>query len=345
VTLAQPPVPRGALVDRRSEQRIRPGATTLLSCFVQFMRSLNLNYNLVGAKGARSLGVALADSRTLKELSLDGNHIGDAGAIGLADGLFRNTSLTRISLANNNIGGPGTMAIAEALRESPRVVVSTLRLDGNAFGSAGVDGLSKLVCVGKVLTTLQLRDCQISLQDLPMLARALTETTSLTTIDLSYNAIDAHGARVLAEALPRVTALRHMDLAHNRLGNAGAAALATNDGEGGLAENTSLRMLSLANNGIEFVAADRTSVISRLPEALCANVTLQELRLQGSIFDVVGASKLAAALKVNRLLKKVDVRTRRPVPEVVELWKAMPGTVRKDLEVVYVGSPVDLRRD
>ena len=96
---------------------------------------------------------------TLRELSLDDNAIESDGAIVLAKALSKNknSALHSLSLCTCELTAAGANALAKAVAKLPSF--STLKLDGNAICSRGVEEISGvLLRAGKILGDLEDND-------------------------------------------------------------------------------------------------------------------------------------------------------------------------------------------
>jgi hypothetical protein len=76
------------------------GKRELYNCY--FYSTVNLDYNNIGAEGAKYVAEALKVNTSLTEICLDDNEIGAEGAKYVAEALKVNTSLTEITLYNDN---------------------------------------------------------------------------------------------------------------------------------------------------------------------------------------------------------------------------------------------------
>ena len=106
--------------------QLRDGLLTKIDC---------LDWNKIGAEGAKAIGEALKVNTSLTEISLGGNNIGDEGGKAIREALKVNTSLTKIVLHDNNIGSEGGKAIGEALKVNTSL--NWIDLRSNNIGDEG----------------------------------------------------------------------------------------------------------------------------------------------------------------------------------------------------------------
>lgn len=110
----------------------------------QGLRILNLNDNTVGPKGAQALADVLHNFPCLERLNLGDCLLKTRGAIVLAEALGikgNHPSLTELNLSFNEIKFRAVNSIADAMTD--KTLLTTLALDGNAFGEEGRNLLVK----------------------------------------------------------------------------------------------------------------------------------------------------------------------------------------------------------
>lgn len=125
-----------AVLDLRGNDVRGRGARSLARVLVSErggVRSLNLEWNLLGAdggRGAAELAAGVADSRTLSHLDLKNNRLGPEAGESLARGIARSASLSHVDLRWNSLGSSGARHIAAALRTNRSVTVCQLAGNG-----------------------------------------------------------------------------------------------------------------------------------------------------------------------------------------------------------------------
>ncbi|KZC04806.1 Ran GTPase-activating protein 1 [Dufourea novaeangliae] len=123
------------------------------------LRILDLNDNTVGIKGAKALAKALPNFGNLEELNLGDCLLKTQGSIVLARALGiegNHPSLQKVNLSFNEIRKNGAHPIAVAMADKEQL--TTLQLDGNAFGKEGRDILQKSLTVSERIGTLSMED-------------------------------------------------------------------------------------------------------------------------------------------------------------------------------------------
>ena len=194
----------------------------------------------LGALGTRALAAAVLGKGQgmkshypfLRSLRFWEAETGDAGVAAVAALLKVGpplVALGNVEFMNCGVGPEGCWALGDALMLGANTSLQTLSLDINpGIADAG---------------TMQL--CE-----------GLRSNPTLTKLQLSYCEVAADGAAALAEVLSMPTcALKSLDLSGNRLGSEGLASLAS-----GLAANTSLEELNLADNGIGATVDDAMTI-------------------------------------------------------------------------------------
>ncbi|XP_015607508.1 ran GTPase-activating protein 1 [Cephus cinctus] len=102
------------------------------------LRILNLNDNIVGPKGAQALANVLPSFVNLERLNLGDCLLKTKGALVVVEALGSESShpnLTELNLTFNEIGTRAASPIANAMAD--KMQLTSLQLDGNAFGSKG----------------------------------------------------------------------------------------------------------------------------------------------------------------------------------------------------------------
>lgn len=226
------------------------------------MEVLDLRHSDFGPEDAEVIGKAIAANATLRELSLSGNSVGVEGALAIANSLQKNSSLKVLRLGSCDLNTRGIIAIATALQGN----VSLQHLDisrplvASVHMTEGLDHLSRMLSVNRVLTQLDLSKCGVRDDGLAMLASALRRAGSnshlsalclrcneillreadavrelgqllssygcpLARLDLSANRLQDEGALLLSEMLHSNSTLSHIDVRHNSIASRGLCAL------------------------------------------------------------------------------------------------------------------------
>ena len=248
-----------------------------------YLQTLHLGQNGIGADGAQALAECLQHCNNLQTLDLDRNGIGADGAKALAEGLQHCNNLQTLHLDRNDIGADGAQALAECLQHCNNL--QTLDLDQNGIGADGAKALAEGLQHCNNLQTLHLEMNGIGDDGAKALAEGLQHCNNLQTLHLDRNDIGADGAQALAECLQHCNNLQMLDLDQNGIGADGAKALAE-----GLQHCNNLQTLHLEMNGIGDDGAK--ALADRLQH--CNN--LQTLHLWWNKIGADGAKALAEGL-------------------------------------------------
>ena len=235
---------------------------------------LELTFNNLGFYGAKSIAEALRVNGVLKELKLFNNCINPEGAKALADALRVNAALKSLDISWNQLDAEAGKALADAL--SINAVLTSLSLAGNSLTNAGYD-----------------------MTGVTALAEALKVNAVLKKLHLSYNYLTDEGTIGIGESLKTNKSLEELHLRDCFIGPKGAKAFA-----GALRVNAGLKKIVLSGN--EKIKHEGAIAIL---ESLKTNKNLEELHLRECGIGPEGAKTLADTLRVNTVLKKLDVNS------------------------------------
>ncbi|ORC91078.1 putative leucine-rich repeat protein [Trypanosoma theileri] len=171
-----------------------------------YIRELQLAFNLLGDVGASLLAKALRDHPTLRSLDISDNGIGDAGAVAIAEHLILSPAsrLESLTLSVNKIADIGFTAIAEAVAQTRSPHLRHLDLGCNAaVGPAGRTALTENARHMRHLQLLDLCSCKLTDMDAQRLTEAvLSDTCGITQIEWYNNpAIKLETEKALHEAI------------------------------------------------------------------------------------------------------------------------------------------------
>ena len=173
-------------------------------------------------------------------------HIGDQGVNCLTKYLSSNIDhggKVALDLNSNNIHEEGASYIAKMLCSSN--IVEHLYLYSNPIGDTGVFFISDAVRETTSLKTLNMSNCDITLQGAEELSRAIAQSSSLEKLDIVYNeGVGNKGIRHIAEALEHNKQLKELWINYCGITNKGAAYLAS-----ALSVNNTLKMLYMGDAG------------------------------------------------------------------------------------------------
>jgi len=174
--------------------------------------------------------------------------------------------------------------------------------DGVVYGlSRWLPGLAAGLRVNDTLQELSLAHNRLDDEDMRVLGMALCENQRLTKLDLSYNSLDAIAGVYLVEFVRKTKTLCVLNLDDNVMG-VGASPLIK-----ALAENSSLREFSMANNRmLPHTLVEFWYVIKE-------NRTLRKLDLRGNMLTDVCANILATVFLDNHSLIFLGLDDAKPV--------------------------------
>lgn len=125
------------------------------------------------------------------------------------------------------------------------------------------DAIRRLQAQDATFTVLNLREKQVSTEEIRKIAGALGENLTVTTVDLSGNAIGDAGARMIAEALKINRTVISINLSNNQIGNEGARAVID-----ALRENHTITTVDLGGNIIGEEMLRATAALLRESDTL-----------------------------------------------------------------------------
>jgi len=267
-------------IDLRYNHLSCAGTVTLSSRLLREavnLKTLNLQANSIGPRGAESLSEALTNHQALLYINLNGNVIEKRGAIHVIKFVLTCPTLIELDVGNNQINHDGIIAITTALNKA-NFTLETLNIENPTFNSVMQETaihLAKMLAINTSLQKLSLKKFRMRCDGLYTISQHLLENNVLRVLDLSCNEISSDGAEALAVYLVNPNCvLESLNLASNRLVDLGAKAMAQ-----AVAQNSTLIHIDLTNNNI------RDEGLSRLSEAFFHNTTLLSFKLFGNHFD------------------------------------------------------------
>ncbi|KAH1171065.1 NACHT, LRR and PYD domains-containing protein 3-like [Mauremys mutica] len=208
-----------------------------------------------------------------------------------------NCNLKKLSLGSCGLTAAGFRDLAAVISTSQSL--TKLDLGANNPGDAGVqllcEGLKQLNCK---LQSLRLWSCGLTETSCRDLAAVLRTSQSLTELDLSDNILGVSGVRLLCEGLKHPNCkVQRLDFFSGHLPGACCEDLAAV-----LRANESLTDLDLGYNYLGDAG------VQRLCKGLThPNCKLQRLGLQGCHLTDAGCADLAAVLRTNQSLTKLEL--------------------------------------
>ncbi|GKT27457.1 hypothetical protein ADUPG1_013846 [Aduncisulcus paluster] len=239
-------------------------------------------------------------------LSLQKCRIGVSAAVTLAKRL-EGFPITRIDITNNLIGDIGFMGLLQLAKTTPKLV----RIDAacNDIGPEGAIALAEEIAAGSSklehidlgTDKPQQRDNSIDAPSGAAIAAAVKNNRTLQFLGLSRNVI-GEGGTVACESFAALlhvnTTLKVLKLAANSIGNVGTEILA-----GGLAQNRTLRVLDLSENGITARGIYSLASCALSP----GEGGLKVFSLSKNKLGANGANALAKAIMSNRSLTSLNL--------------------------------------
>ena len=167
-------------------------------------------------------GDMLEEGQTKADLS--GKKLGPAGIILVAWDLragFVSNSMTSVNLAGNNIAGvrdePGVKAIANAICQSGSLL--SIDLSTNNMDAECAQLLAGALNVSTTMTSLNLADNKMfGVKDksgIQAFTEAVRNSTTLTALDISKTGLSAKDAPIIAQALSVSSSMTSLNLAGN----------------------------------------------------------------------------------------------------------------------------------
>ncbi|XP_071987621.1 uncharacterized protein [Engystomops pustulosus] len=182
------------------------GLTRAISASRSEVKSINLNLNEIGPRGAQSIVHLLRDKPCMQSLLLYGNHLGAAGVQTLMWGLS--------DLWLSFRGSPGGFHLSE------------LDIGGNHLATEGLRSVAAFLELNPPLRQLCLaQSSAVSWEAWELLFDALKRNTNLTHLLLDENNLGDSGARLVAEVIQENRSLLSLDLDDNHIGEEGGRAI------------------------------------------------------------------------------------------------------------------------
>lgn len=246
--------------------------------------------------------------------------------------------LQRLDLENNEIEDKGVVSLSEAVSCNHFLVYLSIR--GNAVSSAGSKALGKILKEQCSLQYLSLKDNKVGDEGVQHIAHGLKFNQKLLELDLSGNGITLQGLGYIGTMLKDNKHLSSLDLSCNRIDMTDIT-FVKDSFSTGLAENTCLKTLVMADNNISDNGA------SILAEVLSKqNKTLTQLNLASIGFGKKGLLKLGDLLRATKNLVHINISRNRQLgradPNIAALCYGL--ALNKTLEFLGIGQ-VGIKND
>mmetsp|Transcript_13889 Transcript_13889/g.19888 ORF Transcript_13889/g.19888 Transcript_13889/m.19888 type:complete len:851 (-) Transcript_13889:139-2691(-) len=202
----------------------------------------SLTFDVSPASNDKKAPVNLCDtSRCLQEVYLGGTFMRSEGCLSLAKMLLTNSSLRILSLPNNNLSDCDAILLARSLSRNKQMPLEKIQLSFNKLTCVGVEALMNSIWGSKTLRELKIDNNNIKDRGAQLAAVVLT-SVDLELLDIGFNLVGAVGIKALMKTLADNTSLRSLTLSGNILDSNSARAVSY-----ALALNKSLTELFVDN--------------------------------------------------------------------------------------------------
>jgi Ran GTPase-activating protein (RanGAP) involved in mRNA processing and transport len=261
----------------------------------------------------------LKSNRCLKKLCFSDSSVSLEAFQSLARGLSHNTSLESFDLSSTTMSDPDIVALAKGIRTNKTLKYLNLSTNGCGLRQSGRAAIQQLIGYN-ILRELIVAGTPASIG-----AFGLSANHSLEKLDLESSFVDGEEYEIfhaLCESLRGNTTLKYLSIANNGVHLDGVCATALKLG--------TMSLETLVLNGNTFTWCG----IAALAEGLQGPCTLKELCLKACGLDDTDLLKLGRALTFNVSLEVLDVResdcSRDGANQFFELLPQMKG-----LKTVY----------
>eukprot|EP01125_Pyxidicula_operculata_P002831 TRINITY_DN1265_c0_g1_i2.p1 TRINITY_DN1265_c0_g1~~TRINITY_DN1265_c0_g1_i2.p1 ORF type:complete len:679 (-),score=121.35 TRINITY_DN1265_c0_g1_i2:83-2119(-) len=174
------------------------------------LKSLKLEKNSIGDKGANAISEMMKCNTTLTTLYLSGNMISPIGIKKISEFLTINTTLAKLYLSQNDVNNDGSYYLAHSLGSNTKLF--HLELSCTNVGDEGAKHF-ELLSANKGLTVLDLSWNQIGSTGAIGLANLLKQNSTITELYLSVNHIGDEASIHFSDAIKTNTTLIQLYLA------------------------------------------------------------------------------------------------------------------------------------
>jgi len=219
----------------------------LLRNDTSILQELILTNNHLGIKGVKAIAPALATNSILKSLNLSYNNIKARGATLLANALESSpkSNLQILNLTCNALGYQGMHATSKMLTTNR--TIESLYAGMNNIAAVGAAHLSFAIKHNYTLRRLHINENQIGCDAISVLFDQLKDyNRTIEDLDIAWNDIGIQGATDLTQVLVKNSALKKINVSGNQIGSDGVISLASS-----LPYNISLNEINLSSNQID----------------------------------------------------------------------------------------------
>lgn len=253
--------------------------------------SLDLNNNLLGAKGAKFISDGLLFNKTLKKLDISYNGICHNGVIFIADMLKENRGLTSLHLGGNYLKDEGASILAKGLRYNSKL--SYVFLNWNNFTEIGVKDISESIISNKNMTGLDLSNNNFLDKGCLRLMEYLVDADNLFSLDIGFNNLTYRSIPLVTKLAQKSKCFSSLALDHNALENNSSILL----------RELITTSRNLVNLNISFNNIHENSSIEIIIQAVKESKTLKILDLSGNKIKDVSCPAIEALLKQNSTMQ------------------------------------------
>ncbi|XP_065897322.1 protein NLRC3-like isoform X1 [Dysidea avara] len=270
---------------------------------------LNVSQNNIGSHGAKHIGDAIKVNNTLQELEMFYNQIGTKGACHIAEGLLVNHSIQKLDVSINEIHDDGAIAICSCLRNNE--TLQFLNISWNKVTDKGAEEIAQLIRQFVKLRVLGMSGNRITSEGLVCFLDKIQTNSSLMTLFVRYNNVTKSGLVEISQCIKKhelslavYTTWNDVVMYHKQV------VIKSSYHGYNLNPNSDPTDISKYADGyvwlIEYLE-DKDYAMLLLSTCLKDNSTLLELNLSKLEVTTEGARQIAAALKVNKTLQKLDI--------------------------------------
>ncbi|KAL5016849.1 hypothetical protein ScPMuIL_006438 [Solemya velum] len=249
------------------------------------------------------------------------------GVIAVSLAMVINCRVTTLNLQGNQLGRAGILYVQKMMSENE--TITDLVLSNNKLRTFGAQAIGAILKDNRVIRRLDISGNEFTDTDATFIAKPVEEHIGLRYLKLSHNSFGDVAGKAFGDLLAENSILQEMDLSWNHIRRKGAVSLAK-----GLKENAYLKHLDISWNGLEDVGA------KTIAEALEGHCILQELDMSCNRISSVGFLHLMKSLERNDDLKVLKI-ARNQISEAAAmaalgLLKSFPDLELKELDMSEV---------
>jgi Ran GTPase-activating protein (RanGAP) involved in mRNA processing and transport len=251
-------------------------ATGLKNC--KFITTFDISMYQLSQQQADCVAYAIKNNPNLKTLILKKNTIKGIGGKSIIDALEHHQTLSNITLDNNRVDNISLDIIFSVL--STLSSLKCIDFEQDYFDDDQIELLAKGLDDGQPITRIALGNCKIeSCDGIIALARSLENNLVLTTLQIKDTEMSALAVNAIVNALVKNTALKNLSFVGCFFKNVNLVELL----QAITKKNSTLKSLSLACCGIQI------SLALELVDALKYNSTITTFDLKGNNYSAMGS--------------------------------------------------------